>query len=141
MSKDLKLFKDFWNDVPSIFNRNWNFPKLFNDEFDKILNGKSDFEEFEDKYVVELEVPGVEKDEVNIGLKNDNLTISWNRERENKDGDKKNYKYERREGSFSRSFNVEGADSNKIQAELKNGLLKIVLPKLEEAKSKKIEIK
>lgn len=61
MSKELKLFKDFWDDVPSFLNRNWGFPKLFTDEFNKIFSGKCDFEEFDDKYIVELEVPGVEK--------------------------------------------------------------------------------
>jgi len=141
MNKDLTLFKDFWNDMPSLFKGNWGFPKLFSDEFDKILNGKCDFEEFEDKYSVELEVPGVEKNEINVSLKNETLTISWNRKREKKEGDKKNSKYERSEGSFTRSFRVPGADSEKIEAELKNGVLKLVLPKKPEAKSKKIEIK
>ncbi|MBN2545606.1 MAG: Hsp20/alpha crystallin family protein, partial [Spirochaetes bacterium] len=78
MSKDLKLFTDFWNDVPSLFD--WDKNKLFrgfSGEFDKILNGKCDFEELEDKYIVELEVPGVKKDEIEISLKNENLTISW----------------------------------------------------------------
>jgi len=141
MTKELKLFKDFWDDVPSFFNRNLNFPKMFSGEFDKILNGKCDFEEFGDKYVVELEVPGVKKDEINVSLKNENLTISWKRKNEKKEGDKKNSKYERSEGSFTRSFHVEGTDQEKIHAELKDGVLKLMLPKLEEAKAKKIQIK
>jgi len=141
MTKELKLFKDFWDDVPSFFNRNLNFPKMFSGEFDKILNGKCDFEEFGDKYVVELEVPGVKKDEINVSLKNENLTISWKRKNEKKEGDKKNSKYERSEGSFTRSFHVEGTDQEKIHAELKYGVLKLMLPKLEEAKAKKIQIK
>jgi HSP20 family protein len=141
MSKELRLFKDFWDDVPTFFNKNWGFPKVFTDEFDKIFNGKCDFEEFEDKYAIDLEVPGVEKNEINISLKDDDLKISWNRKKENKEGDKKNSRYKRREGSFTRSFTVKGADPDKINAELKNGVLKIVLPKFEEAKSKRIEIK
>jgi len=130
MSKELKLFKDFWDDVPSLFNRSWGFPKLFSGEFDKILNGKCDFEELDDKYVVELEVPGVQKDEISVSLKNENLTISWSRKKEKKEGDNKNSRYERNEGSFTRSFHVEGTDPEKIEADLKNGVLKLVLPKL-----------
>jgi len=142
MSKDLKLFTDFWNDVPSLFD--WDKNKLFRGiygEFDKILNGKCDFEEMEDKYIVELEVPGVKKDEIQISLKNENLTISWNRKREKKEGLLKDTKYERSEGNFTRSFSVEGAESDKISAELKNGILKITVPKHEKAKPKHIEIK
>jgi len=142
MSNDLKLFNDFWNDVPSLFD--WDKNRLFrgiSGEFDKILNGKCDFEELEDKYIVEAEVPGVKKDEIEISLKNENLTISWNRKREKKEGLLKGTKYERSEGSFTRSFNVEGAEADKISAELKNGILKITAPKHEKAKPKHIEIK
>lgn len=146
MGKELKLFKDFWNDgfgkgVPSLFD--WNEKSLFkgwDDDLSKILNGRCDFEESDDGYSIELEVPGVNRDEIDISLKNDNLTISWSRKAEKKRDKKKKQRYERREGSFSRSFYVEGADIEKINAELKNGVLKITLPKLEEAKPQVIQI-
>lgn len=141
MRKDLQIFKNFWKDTPSIFDNDFNLPfKGFTTEFDKILNGRSDFEELDDKYIIELEVPGVKKDEIEIALKNDIITISWKREREKKNG-LKNIKYERSVGSFTRSFAVEGADSDKVTAELKNGVLKITIPKLEQAKAKQIKIK
>lgn len=140
MSKDLTTLSDFWNDVPSIFDFNKNIFKGFSEEYSKILNGKCDFEEMEDKYEVELEVPGVMKDEIEISLRNENLIIGWSRKREEKKNKPKNKHYERSEGSFTRSFHVEGADSEKIKADLKNGVLKIVVPKIEGAKTKKIEI-
>lgn len=142
MGKDLTLFNDFWDDVPSLFsNENYNlFPRL-SEDFEKIFKGKCDFEEHDDKYIVELELPGVKKDEVNINLKNDILTISWKRSKEIKKGKIKNKAYERSVGSFTRSFNVEGADPEKIDASLKNGVLSINLLKHENAKPKKIEIK
>ena len=141
MRKDLTLFNDFWDEVPSLFDRGRKLFSGFSSEFDKILNGKCDFEELDDKYRVELEVPGVKKDEINLSLKNDILTISWSRKREEKEEKSKRRSYERSEGSFTRSFNVDGADPDKIEATLKDGLLKIVLPKHEKAKPKKIEIK
>ena len=142
MNRDLAIFNDFWNDVPSIFERKGrDLFSGFSKEFDKILNGKCDFEELDDKYVVELEVPGVKKDEINITLKNDTLTIIWSRTNEKKEGKKKRSNYERSEGSFRRSFSVEGADTEKINAELKDGVLKIELPKQEALKPKKIAIK
>jgi len=131
--------KTFWNDLPSLFGGRDLFSG-FRGDFEKILNGRCDFEEDDEKYYVELEVPGVKKEEIDIGLKNDVLTISWKREKEEKRG-LKNSTYERREGSFTRSFNVEGADASNINAELKNGILKISLAKHENAKPKKIEIK
>lgn len=142
MRKDLALINDFWDDMPALFERGKR--ALFSglsSEFDKILNGKCDFEELEDKYLVELEVPGVQKDEINLSLKNEILTISWNRKREKKEEKTTRKSYERSEGSFTRSFNVDGAEPDKIQAALKDGVLKIVLPKSENSKAKKIEIK
>ena len=142
MNRDLAIFNDFWNDVPSIFERKGrDLFSGFSKEFDKILNGKCDFEELDDKYVVALEVPGVKKDEINITLKNETLNINWSRTNEKKEGKKKRSNYERSEGSFRRSFSVEGADADKINAELKDGVLKIELPKQEALKPKKITIK
>lgn len=135
MRKLSKLLKD----VPSLFD--WNDKSLFkgwNDDFDKIVNGRCDFDESDDGYSIELEVPGVNRDEIEISLKNDNLTISWSRKAEKKRDKKRKRHYERREGSFSRSFYVEGADVDKINAELKKGLLKIILPKIDSARPKKI---
>lgn len=127
-------FEDF---APSFFKTDNLF--RFNREFEKILNGRSDFEEDNDKYTVELEVPGVKKEEADITLKNDVLTIGWSRKKENKKTFGKS-NYEITEGSFSRSFDVEGADPTKIEAELKNGILKVVVAKREDSKPLSIKI-
>jgi HSP20 family protein len=141
MSKDITIFDNFFNDLPVIFNnKNWTNFANFPEEFKKILNSKCDFDEFEDKYVIEAELPGVKKNEVDISFKNDVITISWSSKKENKKGKLKS-KSERSEGSFIRSFNVLGADNSKIDAKLENGILTIVLPKKENYKPKKIEIK
>ena len=140
MTKELIRLNNFFNDLPSIFNDDWyiNFPE----DYTKVLNGRCDFEEDNEKYSLEMEVPGVKKDEINISLKNDNLTISWKRTRENKDEkSEKRRIYERSEGSFKRNFFVENIDLEKVNAELKDGVLKIILPKKEAAKPKEIEIK
>ncbi|HOJ62946.1 MAG TPA: Hsp20 family protein [Spirochaetota bacterium] len=144
MSRDL-VKHDFFNDaISSFFDEGWKGFKWlsrFSKEFDKILNGRCDFEEKDDSYLIELEVPGVKKDEIEITLKNEVLTINWSRKSEKKKGLGSKGVYERSEGSFSRSFSVEGADEKGISAELKDGVLKIVVPKVEGAKAKKIEIK
>ncbi|OHD07176.1 MAG: hypothetical protein A2086_02540 [Spirochaetes bacterium GWD1_27_9] len=131
--------RDFFEPMTSFFD-GFGWMQKVGDEFDKILNGKCDFEEEENKYLINLEVPGVKKEEINIGLKDETLTISWSRKVE-KNQESKNSRYERRDGSFTRSFSVKGADFEKIDAQLKNGVLTIEIPKLETIKAKKIEIK
>lgn len=144
MSKDL-VKNDFFRDtLSSFFDEGFGRFKWLSfmpKDFEKILNGKCDFEETDNEYLIELEVPGVKKEEIEISLKNDVLKIEWNRKSEKKNQSSKKGYYERREGSFSRSFLVEGANEKEINAELKDGVLKIVVPKLEKVKAKKIEIK
>jgi len=140
MNKEL-IKKDFTDIFPSFFSEGAKWLRGFNSEFDNILNGKCDFEDRDNEYYIELETPGVEKDEININFKNDNLVINWSRTREEKKEKSKKNRYERSSGSFQRSFYVEGANFEKIEAELKNGVLKITIPKLETVKAKQITIK
>lgn len=140
MNKEL-IKKDFTDIFPSFFNEGAKWLRGFNSEFDKILNGKCDFEDRDNEYYIELETPGVEKNEININFKNDNLVINWSRTREEKKGKSDKSRYERSSGSFQRSFYVEGADFEKIDAELTNGVLTITIPKLEKVKAKQITIK
>ena len=132
MNKDLMMFP--WNDVPSVFSRSFfDSPEQFNN----LMKGKCDFEERDDAYEIEMELPGVKKEEVDIQYRDDRVTVKWSRSREKA---RKKGRYERQEGSFSRSFTVEGADPDNISASLKKGVLKIELPKLAGFQARKIEI-
>lgn len=100
--------------------------------------GRSDFEEKNDAFTVELEVPGIQKENIKIDLKEHVLTVSWSRKRETeKTG---SGRYERPEGDFSRRYYVKGADPEKVLANLKDGILKIELTKQEKLKEKSIQI-
>lgn len=92
-----------------------------------------------DEYVVVAKLPGVKKEDVSITLKDNSLKISG----EKKDDKKENcYLDERYSGKFERNFLLnEKVDSGKIDAEMKNGLLMIKLPKSPEVKPKSISIK
>lgn len=145
MSRELSLFRDFWNDVPSMLDTDWNnLPGYLSNDISgnmrKMLNAKCDFQDREDSYRIELELPGVKKKEVEIELKNDVLTVSWERKQEKKKGLGKNSRFERSQGSFTRSFTVGGADESKISAELRDGVLNITVPKTEEARPHRISI-
>jgi HSP20 family protein len=89
-------------------------------------------------YEVEMAAPGLKKEDFNIELNNDLLTISSEKQMENES--KKNGQYTKREfsyQSFSRSFTLpRTVENEKISAKYENGLLKVMIPKREEAKPK-----
>jgi HSP20 family protein len=106
-----------------------------------------DIEETENEYVFFAELPGLTKGDINVSLENGVLTISGERKFEKdvkeKDVKKENYhRIERTYGSFSRSFSLpDNVKSDQVLASFEDGILEIHLPKAEEAKPRKIEIK
>ncbi|NOX89965.1 MAG: Hsp20/alpha crystallin family protein [Calditrichaeota bacterium] len=99
-------------------------------------------EETKDAYKVSVELPGMEKDDIDIQIKDNVLTISGEKKEETKSEEGTFYRRERRYGKFSRSISLPGdVKVDNIEAEYKNGVLTLTLPKAEEAKPKKIEVK
>ena len=97
--------------------------------------------ETQDEYVFQAELPGWTRDQVSINFENQTLTIAGNRELQNGDG-RQYHRVEGFFGQFSRSFTVPGiVDFNRVEAEMKDGLLTVHLPKREEAKPRQIEVK
>lgn len=94
-----------------------------------------------DAFEVELAAPGLEKKDFNIELNNDILTISSERKIENET--KEGQQFARREfsyQSFSRSFTLPNTvDNDKIKAKYDNGILRVSIPKKEEAKPKPVK--
>ncbi|MET6996740.1 Hsp20/alpha crystallin family protein [Chitinophaga defluvii] len=102
--------------------------------------------EAKDSYKLSLAVPGMKKEDFKIELEGNVLTISAETESEKDEKEGKYTKQEYNYNSFSRSFNLpEGVSKEKIEAHYEDGLLKLKLPKNEEArkngKSMHIEIK
>lgn len=102
-----------------------------------------DVKETNQAYVFRADLPGLKEDDVDISLISDNrLTISGNRDEEKREESERYYTYEREYGSFSRSFTLPGGvDADHVQAEMKNGVLSVSVPKLPESQPKRIEIK
>ncbi|MFO7881975.1 MAG: Hsp20/alpha crystallin family protein [Kosmotogaceae bacterium] len=99
--------------------------------------------ETEDAVNIEMEIPGIEKDALDIDLSDGVLTVKGEKKNEREDESKNYHLYERTFGSFNRSFRIpDNVDQNKAKAKYENGILKIELPKKEEAKreAKKLEI-
>lgn len=99
-----------------------------------------DIKENEKEYIVEADMPGIKKEEINVELNDDRLTIAVERNEEINE-EKENYiRKERRSGSFCRSFYVENVLDDQISAKFENGVLSVVLPKKEAGISKKNKI-
>ena len=101
-----------------------------------------DMYETGNEVVVKASLPGIKPEDVDITVTGDVLTISGEMKEETEQKDKSYIRRERRFGSFSRSIELpEGLDVNKADARFDNGLLTLTLPKGEEIKPKKIEVK
>jgi HSP20 family protein len=100
-----------------------------------------DVRETESGYVVDMDLPGMEQKDIDVGMENGVLTIRGERKAvEEKKGDTYTAT-ERIYGSFLRSFSLPGsADGEKISAVYKNGVLTVKIPKREEAKPRSIKV-
>jgi HSP20 family protein len=101
-----------------------------------------DVAEEDDAYVVKMELPGINKDDVKITLESNILTIQGEKKAESEVKQKNYHRSERSYGTFQRSFTLPSTVRNdKIDAVYKDGILIVSLPKAEEAKPKQIEVK
>jgi HSP20 family protein len=103
-----------------------------------------DFEvkETKDGFEFRADLPGVKEADVDVRLTQNRLSISGKRESEKTEKGDTFYATERSYGSFTRAFTLpEGVDAERIRAELKEGVLTLVIPKKPEAQPKKIDVK
>lgn len=118
----------FLGDIPSLFNSNFN---------EGITLPKTNIKETIDSYFVEMAVPGLKKDDFDINLDDQMLSISAKTKDESEET---NENYTRKEfgySSFKRSFTLpEHIEESKIKANYNEGILSVELPKKEEAKAK-----
>lgn len=124
-------------------------PRKFylDDIFDDLMiskneNMKCDIYEKDGSYHIEMDIPGFEKKDISIESNDGYLTIIASKEEMNDESEKNYIRRERKYGKYERSFYLGDLDGQNIEAEFKNGILKIVVPKKEEIENKKIiEIK
>lgn len=97
--------------------------------------------ESDDGFVLSADLPGVGADDVDVSLQNNRLTITGTRKSEEKKEGERFHFYERSFGSFSRSLVLpESADPEQIDADMKDGVLTIHIPKRKEASARKIKV-
>ncbi len=138
------LLPFYRNERNSLLNLERSF---FGDFFIDILNSrdvfKTNIKENDKEYILEAELPGFSKGDIQIEIKDDILNIKAQHKEDKEDNTNDFLRRERYCGIFQRSFHIPNINEDKINAEYNNGILKLTLPKNEQTKSntKKIEIK
>ncbi|CAN0592568.1 unnamed protein product [Ectocarpus sp. 12 AP-2014] len=130
------IFNDFFDSFENQFKRS--FLTKNEQDFFPLL----DVSETNSNYTVELDIPGVKKEDININVDNNILTIKGKKEMDKERKDSNYYSRERFYGDFKRSMSLpSGVKTDKIDASFKDGVLTIRMPKEKSASVKTIDIK
>ncbi len=140
-----------WSPFKDIVNMQREVGRLFDGlfaDFDENGNSvtswlpRADVIENGDAYIIKTELPGVDKNDVKITVRDNVLTLKGEKKQEKEEKGHNFHRVERSYGTFERSFSLPtGVKNDKIDAAYKDGVLTITLPKVEEAKPKEIEVK
>jgi HSP20 family protein len=140
-----------WNPLHDLIHLQDRMNRLFEDATQRRAgnNASDDFEradwhpladvfETEGEYVVALDLPGIDRDQLEVGVDDNRLTVRGVRQVD----DLKQHRGERPHGKFFRTFTVpKTVDQAKVSAEYKDGVLQLNLPKRKEQKAQRVEIK
>ncbi len=127
------LFNDFFNQ----------FLSETDGELPQMMSVSMDVAETDQAFEIQVDLPGIDLDDIDIQIDNNTLTIRGqrNEQTEEKDEEKQYHRVERYSGSFARSVVLPNSvNEDETAAEFKDGVLKIVVPKSDEAKPRKIAI-
>ncbi len=152
MARELTVWKPFRELVPFSFDQMTREMDRLWDSFFEERPGRRveerewlpslDVSETKNDIVVKAEVPGMDPKDIDISLSNGVLTIKGEKKQEREEKEEDYHLIERSYGTFARSIQLPvEVQSNKVNASYKNGILKVTLPKSEEAKIKEIKIK
>jgi len=120
----------------SLFGKEWETPMSTT-----AWNPSVDIFENDNEVIIKAELPGMNPNDMEVRLENNVLMLKGERRFEKEAKEENYHRVEREYGSFSRSFTLPTAvDGEKVTAEYKDGVLKVVLPKKEETKPKPIKI-
>lgn len=101
-----------------------------------------DLTEVDGGYQIKMDVPGMKAEDINIDINGDLVTVTGERKEEKEEKGEKFHRVERQFGAFSRTVRLPFAvKEDKVDAQLKEGVLTLKLPKTDEAKSHRIKIK
>jgi HSP20 family protein len=122
--------------------RPWWPERWFRTEEMEVAAPAVDLYEEKDDIVVKAELPGMDKDNIEVNLTDHTLTIKGEKKKEEEDKKENYYSSERSYGSFVRTLELpKDVHTDQVKASFKNGLLEVRLPKTEEAKAKEVKVK
>ena len=102
---------------------------------------RADVHQTDSSYVIEMDLPGIEKKDVKVTFADNVLTVSGERKSKTKTDDDNYHRIERSVGSFCRTFRLpKTVDAGKIDATAKDGVLKITVPVSKEARAKEVNV-
>lgn len=133
-----RFFEDFWRrPFPSLFGREAWWPTEISTRLPSL-----DVYEEKDDVVVKAEMPGMKKEDIEVNILGDLLTIKGEKKKEEEVKEQDYYRRERSYGSFARSVSLPcEVKSDQVKASFKDGVLEVRMPKTEEAKKKSITVK
>lgn len=99
-----------------------------------IAEFKTDVTDESDHYLLEADLPGFEKKDISLDIRDNTLTVHAERHSKAEEKDKKDkiIRMERSYGAYTRSFDISGVEADRIKAKYDNGVLRIILPKMEQ---------
>jgi HSP20 family protein len=107
----------------------------------RVFNPDIEVKEAKDHYEISVDVPGMKEEDVQISLSGNRLTLSGQREQERREEGEQLYLVERSYGSFTRSFTLpQGVDAENVKADLRDGVLRIAIPKRDVETARQIPI-
>ena len=138
----MKPFGQNWTrDFDRIFGDFFSAPTLVNDQEAEFMP-RVNIKDTKDNVILSFELPGMEKKDIKVVVKDGNLIVSGQREFRQEEKDDTFIRSEIRTGKFCRSFSLpETVNAESVGADYKNGILEVRLGKLEEVKPKEIEVK
>jgi HSP20 family protein len=130
------------DDFNRLFNTTW--PRLFNGE--EALSGtwapSVDIYEDQNSIVLEADLPGMKPEDFKLSIENYKLTLSGERKFEKDEKGENFHRVERSYGSFTRNFSLPSTvNVDEVNAEFKDGVLRVTLPKKEEVKARQVQVK
>ena len=132
---------DLWREMDNLFDRFFGDMRWPERSTGRQFAPALDVSENDDEFVVKAELPGIDPKEVDINLTGNLLTIKGEKKDEKESKGENFHRIERSYGSFSRSFQLPcEVQEDKVEANYKNGVLDLRLPKAENAKRKSVKI-
>lgn len=142
-----KNFRELERRLEEAFSDGWRFPSRWDvpewSKFNKLkfMTPRVDIVDRDDDILVRADVPGVKKENLDITLTDNTITIKGKTSEEKKEEKGDYFRRETLKGSFSRTMYLPSdVDGNRAESTIKNGMLEVVVPKLEKARRIKVDV-